>query len=117
MAAHPRARGATSIEDQHGAILAALDKLYEHEVPQRRSRTRLRLVTPRLAVLKADQTGEGLRLFLRSRGQDLYGAGGHLGLFAAVRAVMMARPGRRTWNQMQLAALWGDIGENESASA
>ena len=62
----------TSIEDQHGAVLAALDKLYEHEVPKRRSRTRLRLVTPRMAALKADQTGEGLRLFLQSRGRDLW---------------------------------------------
>ncbi|HZZ25979.1 MAG TPA: hypothetical protein VFE60_27035 [Roseiarcus sp.] len=117
MAAHPRARGATSVEEQRGAVIAALDKLYEHEVPKRRSRTRLRLVTPRLAALKADQTGEGLRLFLQSRGRDLWAIGGHLELLAAVRVVMAARPGRKTWNTMQLTALWSDIGVDESASA
>ena len=92
------------IEKQHGAVIAALDKLFEHEVPRRRSRAHLRLVTPKLAVLKADQTGEGLRLFLRSRGRDLWALGGHLQLFAAVRVVMAARPDRQMWNRTQLAA-------------
>jgi hypothetical protein len=98
-------------EKQHGAVLAALDKLYEHEVPTRRSR--LRLVSPAISVLKVDRTGEGLRLFLRSRGRDLYALGGHLELFAAVRAVILARPERRAFNRTLLASLWSDIGAGE----
>jgi len=100
------------IEKQHGAVVVALDKLFEHEVPKRRSRARLRLAAPRLAALKADQVGEGLRAFIISRGWDLWTFGGHLELFAAVHAVMAARPDRQMWNRTQLTALWGDIGED-----
>ena len=100
----------TEIEKQRGAVLVALDRLFEHEVPRRRSR--LRLVSPAMSVLKVDRTGEGLRAFIVSRGRDLFNIGGHLELFAAVRAVMAARPERQMWNRTQLAALWGDIGEH-----
>jgi hypothetical protein len=100
----------TEVEKQHGAVLAALDRLFEHEVPRRRSR--LRLVSPAMSVLKVDRTGEGLRAFIVSRGRDLFDIGGHLELFGAVRAIVAARPERQTWNRTQLATLWGDIGEH-----
>ena len=103
----------TEIKEQCGAVLIALDKLFEHEVPRRRSRARLRLVTPKMAVLKADQAGEGLRLFLRSRGRDLYAAGGDEELMLAFSAVMRERPNRRAFNRTLLASLWSDIGVDE----
>jgi hypothetical protein len=101
------------IENQRGAVMAALDRLFEHEVPARRSRVNLRLVTPKLAVLKADPVGEGLRLFLRSRGRDLYTAGGDEELMLAFSAVMRERPDRRAFNRTLLASLWSDIGADE----
>jgi hypothetical protein len=97
------------IEKQHGAVLAALDRLFEHEVPKRRSR--LRMVSPAMSVLKVDRTGEGLRAFIVSRGRDLFDIGGHPELFGAVRAIVAARPERQTWNTMVLTALWANIGE------
>jgi hypothetical protein len=104
------------VEKLRRAVLAALDKLYAHETPKRRSRSRLRLVTPFMAVLEADQTGAGLRLFIISRGRELYAAGGHLELFAAVRAIVAARPARKTWNTLMLASLWSDIGDGAQFS-
>lgn len=98
------------IEKQRGAVVAALDRLFAHEIPTRR---RLRLVAPKMAVLKADQAGEGLRLFLRSRGRDLYAIGGDEELMLAFSAVMRERPDRRAFNRMLLASLWSDIGVNE----
>ena len=98
------------IEKQRGAVLAALDRLFEHEVPKRRSR--LRLVSPATSVLKVDRTGEGLRAFIVSRGRDPFDIGGHLELFVADRAVMVAKPERQTWNTMVLTALWANIGEH-----
>jgi hypothetical protein len=102
----------TEIEKQRGAVLAALDRLFEHEVPKRRSR--LRLVSPIMSVLKVDRTGEGLRAFIVSRGRDLFDIGGQLELFGAVRAIVAARPERQTWNTMVLTGLWANIGEHGS---
>jgi hypothetical protein len=101
------------IENQHGAVIAALDRLFTHEVPSRRSRVNLRLVAPKMAALKADQAGEGLRLFLRSRGRDLYSIGGDEELMLAFSAVMRERPDRRAFNRTLLASLWSDIGVDE----
>ena len=100
----------TEVEKQHGAVLAALDRLFEHEVPKRRSH--LRLVSPAMSVLKIDRTGEGLRAFIVSRGRDLFDIGGHLELFGTVRSIVVARPERQTWNTMVLTALWANIGEH-----
>jgi hypothetical protein len=111
-AARSKARRALAaeIEKQHGAILAALDKLFLREVPtDRHPRARLRLVWPATEVIDRDRVGEGLRAFIRYRGRDLWSYGGELQLFAAMRAIAAARPGRRSWNQAQLATLWFDI--------
>jgi hypothetical protein len=70
-------------------------------------------VGPGLAALKANQTGEGLRLFLRSRGRDLYAIGGDEELMLAFSAVMRERPDRRAFNRTLLASLWSDIGVDE----
>jgi hypothetical protein len=111
-AAYPRERDATpaEIEGHRRAIVAALDRLFVHETPTRHSRAHLRLAGPTLAVLKADSTGEGLRLFLRSRGRDLYAAGGDEELMLAFSAVIRERPDRRAFNRTLLASLWSDIG-------
>ena len=65
-------------------------------------------------MLDRDPVGEGLRAFIIHRGWDLWMHGGDEELFAAVRAIMTARPERRLWNRTQLAALWGDIGEHRA---
>jgi hypothetical protein len=99
------------VEKQHGAVLAALDKLFAHEVSTSvPGRPALRLVHPALEAIDRDPVGVGLRAFITRRGLDLWAIGGHLELFAAVRYVMAARPERQAWNRTQLAALWGDIG-------
>jgi hypothetical protein len=98
---------------QLDAVIAALDRLFAHEIPTWRSRPHLRLVGPALSVLKADQMGEGLRLFLRSRGRDLYTIGGDEELMLAFSAVMRERPDRRAFNRTLLASLWSDIGVDE----
>jgi hypothetical protein len=101
------------IEKQHIAIVVALDRLFAHEVPAgERHRVGLRLVWPEEDALDRDPIGEGLRAFIVRRGWDLLTFGGQVELFAAVRAVMAARPERRMWNRTLLAALWGDIGEH-----
>jgi hypothetical protein len=101
------------IERQRSSVLAALDKLFEHEVPaDGQRRIPLRLVWPIGDAIDRDPEGGGLRAYIIRRGWDLWGYGGHLELFAAVRAVMVARPDRQMWNRTQLAALWGDIGEH-----
>jgi hypothetical protein len=101
---------AAEIEKQHSCILAALDKLFQHSVPSDGRPPRLRLVWPATEAIDRDTTGEGLRALIRYRGRDLWSYGGEVQLFAAMRAIAAARPGRRSWNQMQLAALWADIG-------
>lgn len=101
------------IEKQRGAVVDALDRLFVHEIPAGdRCRIRLRLVWPEGDVIDRDPVGEGLRAFIVRRGWDLWTMGGHLELFAAVSAVMAARPERQMWNRTQLASLWGDIGEH-----
>jgi hypothetical protein len=100
------------VAKQRGAVIDALDKLFAHEVPVAgRRRVELHLVWPRESVLDRDPIGEGLRAFIIHRGRDLWACGGDAELFAAVRAIMTARPARRMWNRTQLAALWADIGE------
>jgi hypothetical protein len=100
------------IAKQRGAVIDALDKLFVHEVPVAgHRRVELRLVWPRESVLDRDPIGEGLRAFIIHRGRDLWACGGDAELFAAVRAIMTARPTQRMWNRTQLAALWADIGE------
>jgi hypothetical protein len=54
-----------------------------------------------------------LRLFLRSRGRDLYAAGGDEELMLAFSAVMRERPDPRAFNGTLLASLWSDIGVDE----
>jgi hypothetical protein len=98
------------IEKQRAAVLVALDKLHAHEVPASGSRPILRLVHPPMAVVDHDPVGAGLRVFITCRGWDLFALGGQLELFAAVRAVMRARPERQTWNRTVLAALWSCVG-------
>jgi hypothetical protein len=108
----PRSAGPAEIVKQRGAVIDALDKLFAHEVPAVGCRrAELRLVWPRESVLDRDPIGEGLRAFIVHRGRDLWACGGDAELFAAVRAIMTARPARRLWNRTQLAALWADIGE------
>ena len=108
-----RRSGPAEIEKQRGAVIDALDRLFAYEVPaDDRCRITLRLVWPEGEAIDLDPVGEGLRAFIIRRGWDLWTFGGHLELFAAVRAVMAARPQRQMWNRTQLAALWGDIGEH-----
>lgn len=117
MAAAAKSRlgaGPAEILKQRGAAIDALDKLFTHEVPDGRRRVELRLVWPRESVLDRDPIGEGLRAFIIHRGWDLWMHGGDEELFAAVRAIMTARPEQRLWNRTQLAALWGDIGEHQA---
>src|ERR1700733_11535637 len=97
--------GPAEIAKQRGAVIDALDKLFAHEVPVGCRRVELRLVWPRESVLDRDPVGEGLRAFIIHRGRDLWVCGGDAELFAAVRAIMVARPARRMWNRTQLAAL------------
>jgi hypothetical protein len=97
------------IKKQHRAILAALDKLFVHEVPTG-ARPRLRLAWPVIEAIDRDPVGEGLRVFIARRGRDLWSFGGEVELFLAMRAVMAARPGRQSWNRAQLMDLWSDIG-------
>jgi hypothetical protein len=97
--------------------VAALDKLYAYEVPtDGRRQVRLRLAWPVIEAIDRDPIGQGLRAFITRRGWDLWTIGGHLELFAGVRAIMIARPERQVWNRIQLATLWGDIGVNERPS-
>jgi hypothetical protein len=99
------------IEKQHRCILAALDKLFLHEVPaEGQPRPRLRLVWPATEAIDRNPVGEGLRALIRYRGRDLWSYGGEYQLFVAMRMIAAARPGHRSWNQMQLMALWDDIG-------
>jgi hypothetical protein len=105
------------IERQRFGVIVALDKLFAVEVPPADQRPQLRLVWPAIEAINRDRAGEGLRAFIDRRGRDLYAIGGQLELFATVRVVMAARPERQTWNRMQLANLWGDIGANESGAA
>jgi hypothetical protein len=98
------------VEKQLGAVLDALDRLFVHETPIGGRRVALRLVWPAGEAIDRDRAG--LRAFIVRRGWDLWAIGGHLELFRAVRAVMVARPDRQMWNRTMLAALWGDIGEH-----
>jgi hypothetical protein len=100
------------IDKQHSAVLAALDKLFELEVP-RWPRPILHLVAPAIEAIDRDPAGEGLRAFIIRRGWDVWAIGGELELFGAMRAVMVARPHRQVWNRHQLSTLWADIGLHE----
>jgi hypothetical protein len=115
-AVRSRQIGQVEVERQHGAILQALDKLFELEVP-RGSRPALRLVRSLSDAINHDPVGEGLRSFIIRRGWDLWTFGGDLELFGAMRAVMAARPQRQMWNRHLLSTLWADIGMEERNSA
>jgi hypothetical protein len=104
------------IDRLHGAVLQALDKLFELEVP-RGPRPGLRLVRSGSDAIGHDPAGEGLRAFIIRRGWDLWGAGGELELFGAMRAIMAARPQRQMWNRTLLSTLWADIGVHERKRA
>ena len=91
--AKPRA-GPAEIAKQRGAVVDALDRLFVHEVPAGK-RVAPRLVWPRESAHDRDPIGEGLRAFITRRGWDLWLCGGDAELFAAVRAIMTARPERR----------------------
>jgi hypothetical protein len=104
------------LDQQHGAILAALDKLYEYEVAACASRPVLRLVSPGDAIDR-DSASEGLRVSLVRHGWDLWAFGGELGLFDALRYVMARQPHRQKWNRTVLSTLWADIGMPERNSA
>src|SRR6516162_5983203 len=90
--------GRAEVEKQHGAILQALDRLFELEVP-RGPRPGLRLVRSPSDAIDHDPAGEGLRAFITRRGWDLWAFGGELELFGAMRVVMAARPHRQMWNR------------------
>ena len=105
--------GSAEVDKQRGAVVDALDRLFAHEIPAGdRPRVCLRLVWPEGEAIDRDPVGEGLRAFIIRRGKDLWTIGGHLELFAAVYAIMLARPERQMWNRTMLATLWGDIGEH-----
>jgi hypothetical protein len=114
-AATPRIAKA-EVEQQHRAILSALDKLYEYEVPLRSSRPALRLVAAGEGGAGPSE-GEELRASIVRRGWDLWAFGGELELFGAMRAVMAARPYRQKWNRTVLSGLWLDIGMPERKGA
>jgi hypothetical protein len=105
----------TEVSQQFAAVVMALDKLFEAEVPRGASRPVLRLVSP----IDDDVFGagalasEGLRAFLVRRGCDIWTCGGEIELFNAMRHVMAARPRRQRWNRFVLSTLWADIGLHE----
>ena len=107
----------TEVDKQHGAVLQALDKLFELEVAARAGRPVLRLVSPAIEAIDRDPAGEGLRAFLVRRGWDIWAMHGELGLFGAMRAVMATRPQRQMWNRTVLSGLWADIGVPERKGA
>jgi hypothetical protein len=98
-----------AIDRQHGAILAALDKLHEREVGAGAGKPVLRLVRPGEPIAR-DPVGEELRASIVRCGWDLWAEGGELELFGAMRGVMAARPSRQMWNRTTLSALWAGIG-------
>jgi hypothetical protein len=101
---------------QYGAVLLALDELFGLEVP-RGPAPKLRLVRSFGEAVDRDHVGESLRAIIIRRGEDLFAIGGQLGLFAAVRAVMAARPDRQRWNNHALSALWAGIGAEAPVGA
>jgi hypothetical protein len=104
----------STITKQRAAVLEALDKLFDLEVPRRSIRPMLRLVSPLEDELGAGEpVGEELRAFLIRRGWDIWTVGAELELFKAVRHVMTARPDRQRWNRAVLSTLWADIGSHD----
>jgi hypothetical protein len=100
------------LDRKRDAVVQALDELFALSVPVRGAKPTLRLVTPvdgESSDARAAR-GESLRMFLVRRGSDLWGIGGDLALFGALRAVMAARPHRQKWNRHVLSTLWADIG-------
>jgi hypothetical protein len=89
-------------------LLRSLDLLYEHERPIRR-RHNLRIAAPTSAAIRANQLSIGLRLRIRSRGEELLELGGDLAIFAAFREAVAARPQRAKWVRIVLASVWSDI--------
>jgi hypothetical protein len=107
---------AADVQQQCGAVVLALDKLFVAEVPQRVARPMLRLVPP-LEDELGEPAGEELRAFLVRRGWDIWTIGGELELFKAVRHVMSVRPDRQRWNRAMLSMLWADIGSQDRETA
>ena len=86
--------GSAEIEKQRGAVVDALDRLFAHEIPAGdRHRVCLRLVWPEGEAIDRDRSAKGC-----APSSSAATIGGHLELFAAVYAVMVARPERRMWN-------------------
>ena len=111
--------GREEVENQHAAILQALDKLYDISAPPNGTlKPVLSLVLPDEEIcVHHNLDRERLRAFLERRGWDLWAFGGEIELFGAMRHVMAARPQRQKWNRTMLSALWWDVGAPESRSA
>jgi len=71
-----KAQQALSVEikKQHRAILAALDKLFVHEVPTG-ARPRLRLAWPAIEVIDRDPVGEDPMRVIRGQGRYPWSVG------------------------------------------
>jgi hypothetical protein len=89
-------------------VLELLDRLFDLEVP-RRPHPRPRLVQSD----DRDPGGARLRAQLVRLGWDIWTDRGEIGLFDAMRAVLIARPSRQLWNRSMLSTLWADIGVPE----
>ena len=98
------------IEKQREAIVAALDRLFEYEVPRRRSQ--LRLVSPAISALKGRPHWRGIAISFSVRAVATSAIGGDESSCCLLRRhAQTSRP--RAFNRTLLASLWSDVGVDE----